>query len=1298
MVIGIIRKKISVFLHITFLSVLYLSCYSQKSSDIQFIENRGQWNKNIIFKLPMHGGDIYFEGGTTTFCLYDKSKYGLYKHGEIKDSIIFGHTYKMNLESFNPNFKVIKENPSKHYYNYFIGNDKSKWKGDVKAYQQVYLQDIYNGIDQIFYGYYNKTKYDFVVRPEGNPNNILISYQGVEKLKIVKGHLVIETSIGDVIEQSPYAYQIVDGKEMQVPCHFNLKNNQLSFDFPEGYNHSLNLVIDPVLSFSTYTGSTADNFGCTATNDLDGNMYVGGTSFGVGYPTTIGAFQINFAGGIVDMGISKFSADGTNLLYSTYIGGTGNEIPHSLVVNDLNELIILGTSNSNNYPLSASAFQNTMNGGTTTTFNGYGFNFTGGCDIVVTKLNASGNGLIGSTYVGGSGNDGMNEFAPLHYNYGDAFRGEVILGQSSEIIIASTTASNDFPVSANAPQPNNAGSTDAIIFALSTDLSTLLFSTYFGGTGFDSGYSAQINSNGDIYLCGGTMSADIPGSINGLNPNFLGGNTDGFVVHLNNNGSVFLASSYVGTSDYDQCFFVQTDFDDNVYLVGQTSGTYPILNAGYSNPNSGQFIQKLSSDLSTSLMSTTIGRSSGEVDISISAFLVSDCDFIYLSGWGGPLNGGFGGIATSSTTNNLPVTVDAFQSNTNGADFYLAVLAPDASALLYATFLGGNISAEHVDGGTSRFDKNGTVYQAVCAGCGGNSDFPTTPGVWSNTNNANNCNLGAFKFDLGSIVPNVSVPQPYVCLPSSYQFNNNSSGANSYFWDFGDGNTSTDIAPSHVYTDTGQYEVMMIAIDTLGCFINDTAYLDVDVFALDNAQVQSIDTICKGDSVLLIASGGVSYEWFPPLYLSDPNSNTTFAFPPTTVEYTVFTSDSCGTDTAQITVYVYDGGYQIMPDTIVCSGYPVQLYVNGSANNNWFPDPSIQNFGDQNPTAIPQSTTKYYVEVTTFDGCVYLDSVTITTINNLPTPNVSNDTIICLNDQIILSASGGNTYEWYPPNLIASSVGNTATTNIFSDGTIYVNVSNACGTVQDSVQIQIIDVYPQVSPDTTICPNDSALIWASGGSTYSWSPENSLSSPNSNQTYAFPETDTEYFVTVSNIDGCSKTLSTNVLLYSLPEVNILTNSFQNYGTEVQLNGQSNGISFLWETIDSVYCQDCLTTFTKPEQTSTYILHVTDENGCVNSDTITIYLDGVIYVPNTFTPNGDGINDFFEIKGKEIVTFNLLIFNRWGQLIFESDALNKQWDGTFKNSKVQQDAYIWKVEFTDNQKQIHKLIGHVNVLR
>ena len=148
------------------------------------------------------------------------------------------------------------------------------------------------------------------------------------------------------------------------------------------------------------------------------------------------------------------------------------------------------------------------------------------------------------------------------------------------------------------------------------------------------------------------------------------------------------------------------------------------------------------------------GTGSGQVDIALSAFLVDNCDNIYVSGWGGSTNGSQS--ATSSTTTGLPVTSDCHQCQTDGSDFYLIVLEENMQSLLYASFFGGNQSNEHVDGGTSRFDKDGIVYQSVCAGCGGNSDFPTTPGAWSNTNNAHNCNIAAFKFDISELTANIA--------------------------------------------------------------------------------------------------------------------------------------------------------------------------------------------------------------------------------------------------------------------------------------------------------------------------------------------------------------------------------------------------------------------------------------------------------------------------------------------------------------------------------------------------------------
>lgn len=1265
-----------------------------------FIRNEGQWEAHIDFKLPLNYGDIYFEKANITYAIYDKSLYGKAKHGNYDKDYIPGHAYRTSFVNASSEARYILGNKKDEYFNYFIGNDPGKWKSHVEAFDKIYVKDIYPGIDYTFYEYYGKTKYDFIVHPEGAPKDIQIKYDGIDNLKIKKGHLVLETSVGDIIEQSPYAYQLVDGKEVKVACTYEIRNNLLYFNFPEGYNHSLELIIDPVLTFGTYTGSSADNFGCTATNDLAGNMFVGGTVFGAGYPTSTGAFQVSFSGGNIDMGITKYTADGTSLVYSTYIGGTANEIPHSLVVTANDELVILGTSNSIDYPISANAFSNVMQAGAGTTWGGYGFNYSSGCDIVVTKLNAAGTGIIGSTYVGGAGNDGLNEGSLLHYNYGDAFRGEVINGLNGDIIFTSTTSSFNFPVTANAPQSSLNGPSDAVLVQLNSDLSNILFATYLGGSDRETGNSVQLNSTGEMYVAGGTLSSDFPGTTGGFHDSYQGGNADGYVARFSANGSNLLNASYIGTSNYDQNYFVQTDQDDDVYMIGQTNGNYPVSNANFSNPNSGQYIQKLSPDLSTSLLSTTIGRSNGTVDIAVNAFLVSDCDFIYLSGWGGPLNGntGLGAHATSSTTLGMPITSDAFQSNTNGSDFYLAVLGPDASSLLYATYFGGSTSSEHADGGTSRFDKSGTVYQAVCAGCGGNSDFPTTPGAWSNTNNANNCNLGAFKFDLGSITPAISVPQPYVCLPSAYQFNNNSSGGNEYHWYFGDGDSSALFAPAHTYQDTGHYEVTLIVADSTGCLESDTTSLFIDVFALGNASVSIVDTICRGDSAFLSSAGGATYQWFPATDLSNPNGQNTYAFPSVTTDYMVVAHDSCGLDTAIITVPVFDDNYTTMPDTLICAGFPIILQAYGGISYSWHSDPSLQNPGSQTPTAAPTNSTTFYVDITMASGCVHTDSVYVETINSLPVPNLTNDTTICLGDQISLIAQGGDSYTWYPSGSLVNIIGGTAETNIQSTTRFFVEISNPCGTVYDSVTVEVIDVMPTIVDDTIICPGDFANLWATGGTSYTWSPATSIDNANADSVKATPTEPTIYEVLVENAEGCGKTLDVMVSFYPLPLIDVSGPTFVVSGQEVTLEGTTNASTYYWSDEDSSLCQNCYATLVKPEETSTYYFTGIDTNNCKNTVAIEVLIEGSLYVPNAFTPNGDGYNDFFKVEAREVHDYHLYIFNRWGQLIFETTDTEATWNGTHNGKPVLVDAYVWKIDYLDNLNERHEFIGHVNVLR
>lgn len=1295
------KNELASYLFALFL-LTFTGVFSQGKTGIQFIENKGQLPANVSFSLGINSGDLYLEGNKNTFCLYNKSQYADLRHGKTKDTLIKGHTYTIEFVNANQNAFPIKESKSSNYYNYFIGNDPSSWASNVYAYEKVGFKDLYPQIDILYYSAYGQVKYDFIVNPNGNTENIAFKIDGAFATRLEKGHLVIETAIGKVIEQSPYAFQIVNGKELQVACNYVLNNNTISFEFPSGYDKTKQLVIDPVLTFSTFTGSSASNFGCTATYDDAGNMYVGGTVFGVGYPTTTGTFQTVFSGGNIDMGISKFSSDGTNLIYSTYIGGSNNEIPHSLVVNSLNELLILGTSGSSNYPVIAGNFQTSFGAGPFLNLGGgYGFNYNFGCDIVVTKLSAAGNSLLASTYMGGSENDGINIGSLLHYNYGDAFRGEIIVDASDNILVSSTTKSTNFPVSGGAPQPSyGGGGSDAVVFKLNSALTNLLFSTYIGGSDFDAGYSVQLNQSNEVYVAGGTISSNFPVVAGALNGTFQGGTSDGFVTRLNTGGTALLSSTYIGTAGLNQCFFVQTDLSNNVFVVGQTVGGFPISPGVYANPNSGQFIQKLSQDLTTSLLSTTIGRGTGQIDISLTAFLVSDCNFIYLCGWGGPLNGNtaINAHATQSSTTGLPTFGGPFQTASDGADFYLMVLAPDMANVLYATFFGGGISAEHADGGTSRFDKNGKVYQAVCAGCGGNSDFPTTTGAWSNFNNSSNCNLGAFKFDLGSITPTISLPQPFVCIPNSYQFNNNSTGANSFLWNFGDGNTSTQFAPSHVYADTGTFQVTLIASDTLNCLLSDTAFISIDVFAVNNASVVSIDTICPNESVQLTAGGGTTYQWIPALYLSDPTISNPICTPPSTTNYMVIATDLCGVDTAYASVIVYNEIVNVMPDTTICISNSVQLTANGGVNYNWYPNTFMNNPGAQAPTITPNSSQLYYVDITSPFGCLYTDSVLITVETNIPAPNLSNDTTICLGDFAVLTASGGNSVTWSPSATLQNPTSFVTLAQPSQSTMYYALLSNSCGGVTDSTFVEVIQITPSIVADTIICPGDSATLWAMGGDLYNWTPSESLSLATNDTVSAFPSTNSTYSVVISNIIGCEATLSVQVNLYPLPFVDAGVDVLQNFGVPVVLNGSTTESIFYWESEDSLSCVECLNPTVKPEESENYILYVVDENGCENSDTVHVILDGVLYVPNTFTPNGDGINDTFVTLGKDVKDFKIYIFDRWGILIFESTNLNIHWDGFHKGAPVPIDTYVWKIEYADFQKNFYKLIGHVNVVR
>ncbi|MFN8285544.1 MAG: PKD domain-containing protein [Chitinophagales bacterium] len=860
---------------------------SAASSALQFTENKGQWNEAFRFKAQIPNGQLLLEKNAFYYFLYSGDDISKIHHPGGTDVTIHGHAFREEFVGANPQPTVMAENAFTQYANYYHGKDPKRWASHVKIYAKVRYQNLFNGIDLVLYSKEEQQlKYDFVVAAGADVSKIKIRFNGADDIALSNGSLKIKTSVADVIEQRPYAYQEINGFKVEVKCDFKLQGNEVSFELPDGYNAQLPLIIDPNVVFSSYTGSTADNWGYTATYDNQENMYIGGyvnaIEFGTGlpngiYPTTVGAFQTTWAGGTggqsgsgngiaysCDMGITKFSADGTQLLYSTYIGGSDNETPHSLVVDAQNNLIIYGVSYSSDYPVTANAFDQSNNS------NG---------DIVVTKLNAAGSALMGSTFIGGTSLDGINfdpqEFSigNLKRNYGDQNRGEVNIDAAGNIYVASCTKSADFPVTAGALQSSNGGNQDGCAFKLNADCSQLLWCTYMGGSNDDACYSLDLGPNGTLYVAGGSMSSNFPTTSGALHTAYMGGTYDGFLALINASGTQLLNSSFIGTGGDDQVYFVKLDANGNVYCVGQTTGNYPVANAAYSNPASGQFIVKLNPALNSVFYSTVFGNGNGLPNISPTAFLVDTCENVYVAGWGNSTNSIFSQYGfPANNMFNMPLTGDAYQSTTDGIDFYFIVLSKNAQSLLYGSYFGGagngtNTGIEHVDGGTSRFDKRGVIYEAMCAGCGGNSLTPTTAGVWAPNNMSSNCNELGLKmaFNLsGTSVELQAFPRATGCVPLTVQFQGTISNAQSFTWYFGDGGTSTLQNPQHTYMDTGTYTVMLVGLDSNSCNVSDTAYIDVwvrdDSLAADFLPDLQID--CDSNKVFLTSASYATTSYF----------------------------------------------------------------------------------------------------------------------------------------------------------------------------------------------------------------------------------------------------------------------------------------------------------------------------------------------------------------------------------------------------------------------------------------------------
>ncbi|HTI09449.1 MAG TPA: PKD domain-containing protein [Puia sp.] len=1224
--------------------------YAQdEASNIEFVENKGQWDPRVDFKGEMMIGAFFLQKKGFTVLLHnadDLARMSGAHHGMLGpvpggdpggggvgkgqkaatstaaapstsgappgggipgDILIHSHAYTVTFLGANPEVVVIPDKSLPSYNNYFIGHDPSKWASHCRIFQGVTYKNIYPNIDVRYYSDKGQLKYDIIVHPGGDVNQIALRYEGADKLSTKKGQLIVGTSVGEVKELAPYSYLFNEKGKTEISSKFTIKDgNTVRFKVAE-HDPGSTLIIDPSLVFCTFTGSKVSNWGFTATPGPDGSFFAGGIVFGGAFPYNTGALQPNYGGGQFDVGIMKFSSNGANKVYATYIGGNDSETPHSMICDAQGNLIVLGRTYSSDFPYKTTA--------------GPG----GAADMFVAKLDASGSVLIGCMRIGGTGNDCANmqdqlrnlseKADSLVRNYGDDSRSEVVLDASNNILVAANTQSSSpaghFPIVGAVFQPNfGGGRQDGVVLKIDPACDHLIWSSYLGGSGSDAAFVLKADPvNGDIYVGGATTSTDFPGNKSGvIQAAYSGGACDGFVTVISSDGATQRKTSYFGTSAADAIYGIQVDKKGFPYIMGTTNGTWPVTpNVTYFTQGAKQFVSKLEPDLSAYVYSTTFGLAARTgpggnfPNISPVAFLVDRCENVYVSGWGGWILPGQADPYGLSGTLGMPTTPDAIKKQTDNRDFYFIVLKKNSSALLYGTFYGqddnGKSISEHVDGGTSRYDQNGIIYQAICANCNGGTTkpFPTTPGVWSPRNGAgtNGCNLAAVKisFNFAGVAAGLKASvngrdnDTAGCVPMDVVFQDTIRNAKSYIWNFGDGgpDTSTvDYAVSHTYPLPGRYRVMMVAIDSNSCNGRDTSYRTV---------------IARTDRALM------------------------------------------------------DFGYEKVGD---CQSLNYQF-------TNLSKAPATKPFGD----------SSFVWSFSDHTGNIPAGPVTSTLDYSFKAPG----TYIV---KLILVDTGYCNY----PDTVTKTI-----------------------RVSPLTKAQFVTPATGCAPYTAIIDNTSL-----GGLQFAWDFGDGTTSTDPVPTHLYPNPGSYTIkLVVTDTTTCNKTDATQqtILVSGRPTAGF------SYGpnppvanTPIIFTNTSSpdGVRFVWDfgDGDSTVQTSLDTTRHLYNSTDTFqvCLMAFNQYGC--SDTlckpVATLIHPLLDVPNAFTPGRFGQNGIVKVMGFGITHLVFRIYNRWGQMVFQSNDPDLGWNGTYQGNLQPLGVYAYTLEAEfSNGTRVNKK-GDITLIR
>ena len=672
---------------------------------LAFEANQGQTDPQVKYIARGSGYTAFLTGNDTVFAVSSErastaaGKRGVGTASYVQKTNASQTTeaaIHMKLVGGNPEPAVVAGNELPGHSNYFIGDDPSKWQQGVKNYAGVSYRDVYPGVNLKFHGEQRQLEFDFVVAAGADAARIRFGVAGAKQIKTDdSGNLILASAAGDVMLHKPVAYQEKDNTRQPVDARFAIEaNNTVAFALGN-YDRNRELVIDPSVSYATYLGGSAEDDGNAIAVDSSGNAYVTGQTKSTNFPTITGAHSTTNAGGF-DAFVSKISASGLSLEYSTYIGGTSDDSGNAIALDSSGDAFVAGGTKSSNFPHTAGAFQP---------------NLKSGLNAFVLELSSSGGTLTYSTFLGGNGADVAEGIAVD--SGGDSY----IVGQAM---------SANFPTTPNPIQGSLKGSSNGFVTKLNSTGTALVYSTYLGGGTGDEAFAVAVDSSDNAYVTGETQNSTFPVTTGVVQPtcaSCAGANPldDAFVSVIKADGSGFVYSTFLGGTSADQGFGIAVDSSKNAYVAGQTASTdFPLQTAIQSKFGGGTvdaFVTELNPTGSALVYSTYLGGTGNDTGIAIALDASANA---YVTG-------------QTSSSSKFPL-VNATQPVIGGAnDAFVTEINAGGSQFLFSTYLGGA-----ADEDTSASGGGAAIGGIAVDSAGANiyvtgntesSPFPTTGGV-----------------------------------------------------------------------------------------------------------------------------------------------------------------------------------------------------------------------------------------------------------------------------------------------------------------------------------------------------------------------------------------------------------------------------------------------------------------------------------------------------------------------------------------------------------------------------------------